>query len=344
MLPAPTATTRSNIRRGYSMSGRYEDDALVRIQQVTKRYGDLKAVDDVDLEIRPGEIFALLGPNGAGKTTLIGCITGLITGFEGTVEVAGFDVVRDYRITRRLIGLVPQELNYDAFFNVRQVLEFQGGYFGEPPSEQRVEELLEQFDLAEKAEANTRWLSGGMKRRLMICKALMHDPALLFLDEPTAGVDVELRDDLWRYVEQLRRQGMTIVLTTHYLEEAEQLADRIGIINRGRLLRVDAREQLMEELGHRHLDVELADGRAAEWMERFEGLELEAVDETTLRLRYGGSDGESATEGEVDRLMQGLVEQGAAICSVEGGRSSLEEIFRTVLQEDTRRNESGGSQ
>lgn len=323
------------------MSGRFERDSLVQVRGVTKRYGELKAVDDVDLDIRPGEIFALLGPNGAGKTTLIGCITGLVTGFEGSIDVAGFDVIDDYRITRRLVGLVPQELNYDAFFNVRQVLEFQAGYFGEKPPPEKIDALLRQFELYEKQDANTRWLSGGMKRRLMICKALVHEPVLLFLDEPTAGVDVDLRDAMWRYVRQLRAEGMTIVLTTHYLEEAEELADRIGIINRGRLLRVDARESLMEEFGHRRLDVELDGATAVRWRDELEELELEAIDPNTLRLHYAGAeDGDRATE--VDRLMRALIDGGATIAGIEGGRSSLEEIFRTVLHADMEVEEPGG--
>ena len=322
------------------MTNYFEGDALVSVRDVTKRYGELRAVDDVDLEIRPGEIFALLGPNGAGKTTLIGCIAGLISSFDGEIDVAGFDVVDDYRITRRLIGLVPQELNYDAFFNVRQVLEFQAGYFGEKPSKERIDELLAQFDLLEKEDANTRWLSGGMKRRLMICKALVHDPVLLFLDEPTAGVDVDLRDELWSYVRRLRRQGMTIVLTTHYLEEAEKLADRIGILNRGRLLRVDARESLMEEFGRRHLDVVLADADARRWVDELADLNLELVDDETLRLRYGG-DAAGEQGPTVDRLMRKLTEGGATIESIEGARSSLEEIFRTVLHEDISRQDGG---
>lgn len=316
----------------------YDRDYLVRVEKVTKRYGELRAVDDVSMEIHPGEIFALLGPNGAGKTTLIGCITGLITGFEGGIDIAGFDVVRDYQITRRMVGLVPQELNYDAFFTVRQVLEFQAGYFGVRPSPERIDELLEKFSLLEKAEANTRWLSGGMKRRLMICKALLHNPALIFLDEPTAGVDVDLRDELWEYVEGLRDQGTTIVLTTHYLEEAERLADRVGIINRGRLLRVDAREALMEEFGQRHLDVTLEGANAGKWVRELEGLELDLVDERTLRLHFQGGDGDG--EGSsVDRLVRALIEGGERIGNMSGGRSSLEEIFRRVLKEDTSREE-----
>ena len=324
------------------MSGRFERKELVRVQGVTKRYGELTAVDDVDLAIRPGEIFALLGPNGAGKTTLIGCITGLISGFEGSIDIAGYDVVRDYRITRRLVGLVPQELNYDAFFNVRQVLEFQAGYFGARPGSDRIEELLREFELYEKQDSNTRWLSGGMKRRLMICKALVHDPVLLFLDEPTAGVDVDLRDAMWRYVEKLRAEGMTIVLTTHYLEEAERLADRIGIINQGRLLRVDAREELMEEFGQRHLDVELVGGGARKWIDHFSDLDLEVLDDGRLRLRYGGAAAADRERPEVDQLLRGLSEGGAVIEAVEGGRSSLEEIFRTVLHADQDAQKAGG--
>ncbi len=319
------------------MGSKFGGDFLVRARNVTKKYDELRAVDDVSVEIRPGEIFALLGPNGAGKTTLIGCITGLITGFEGTIEMAGFDVVDDYRVTRRLVGLVPQELNYDAFFSVRQVLEFQAGYFGVKPSPERVESLLEQFSLLDKADANTRWLSGGMKRRLMICKALMHDPVLLFLDEPTAGVDVELRDELWQYVRNLRDQGMTIVLTTHYLEEAERLADRVGIINRGRLLRVDARESLMDEFGRRHLDVTLKHGDARTWAQKFGELNVEAVDDSMLRLHYATGD------SNVNQLLQVLVGQGAEISDIETGRSSLEEIFRTLLREDAEEVSEGGA-
>ena len=326
------------------MGREYDRDALVHVDSVTKRYGELKAVDNVDLQIKPGEIFALLGPNGAGKTTLIGCITGLVTGFEGRIDVAGFDVVDDYRITRRLVGLVPQELNYDAFFNVRQVLEFQAGYFGKKLSDERIEELLDQFDLLEKEEANTRWLSGGMKRRLMICKALVHDPALLFLDEPTAGVDVDLRDELWRYVRRLRDEGMTIVLTTHYLEEAEKLADRIGIIHRGRLVRVGARKTLMEQFGKRRLDVELADGDPHRWIDEFPELTLEVIDAATLRLHYGGADEPQDTPA-VDRLLRGLIERGVTVAGVEGAPSSLEEIFRTVLrEEETKRNQGSHRQ
>ena len=310
------------------MKKKYEGESLVMVEGVSKRYGDLRAVDDVSLEIKPGEIFALLGPNGAGKTTLIGCITGLVAGFEGSIKVAGYDVVEDYRITRRLIGLVPQELNYDAFFNVRQVIEFQGGYYGERPTKEKVDALLKSFSLLEKAEANTRWLSGGMTRRLMICKALMHDPALLFLDEPTAGVDVELREELWTYVRQMRDAGMTIVLTTHYIEEAEQLADRVGIINRGKLIRVDETQSLMEEFGKRHVDIELKVARAEALA--MEGalvrlpLGLEVLGPNRVRLSYHQSEG-------LNDLLRVITEQGFEVAFIEGGRSSLESIFRELV-------------
>ncbi|WP_199589766.1 ABC transporter ATP-binding protein [Lujinxingia litoralis] len=312
-------------------------EAVVELKGLTKRYGELKAVDDVSLAIEPGEIFALLGPNGAGKTTMIGCVTGMITGFEGRAAVAGLDVVENYRVTRRMVGLVPQELNWDAFFTVRQVLEFQAGYFGVKPTRGEIDALLDQFSLLEKADANTRWLSGGMKRRLMICKALMHDPVVLFLDEPTAGVDVELRDELWGYVEALRERGTTIVLTTHYLEEAEKLADRVGIINQGRLLRVDDREALLEAFGRRHVSVTLSEIPSPQVLEALGPHQVE-VEGRTLTLSYGQTEGDEG--GEVDFFLRAIVGAGARVESVEGGRSSLETIFREVLHGDLAQKEA----
>jgi len=302
--------------------------ALLELQNVHKRYGDFVAVDDVSVSIEPGEIFALLGPNGAGKTTLIGCITGLNTGFGGRIRVAGYDVARDYRITRRLVGLVPQELNYDAFFTVRELLAIQAGYFGVRPDDPRIDELLESFALADKADANTRWLSGGMKRRLMICKALVHDPVLLFLDEPTAGVDVELREELWEYVERLRDRGTTIVLTTHYIEEAEQLADRIGILNRGQLGRVASRDELMREFGDATLEVEVDAPIPASLISQWRGsLDVELVDPTTARLRYG-----AGGKDETHALIASLISAGLQLQRVDSKRSSLEEVFRTLVR------------
>jgi ABC-2 type transport system ATP-binding protein len=302
---------------------------LLQIDGVTKRYGDLVAVDDVSLDIYPGEIFALLGPNGAGKTTLINCISGLTVGFEGSIQVAGFDVVDDYRVTRRLIGLVPQEINYDAFFSVKNTLAFQGGYFGVPPDDEQIEELLEQFSLKEKINATSRWLSGGMKRRLMICKALMHDPVLLFLDEPTAGVDVELRDELWEYVRGLRDQGTTVVLTTHYLEEAEELADRIGIIHRGRLLRVQGRDALMNEFGSHTATIRLLDDVPADFADRFD-VELQ-IDGRRIDVAYDEEGVSGASP--IDQVLRELYAEGLTIDRLEARSSSLEEIFKDLVFE-----------
>jgi len=224
-------------------------EPVVTIRGVSKRFGALTALDRVDLDIRGGEIFALLGPNGAGKTTLISVVAGLLRASEGEVLVLGKDVVRDYRFTRSAIGLVPQEINFDPFFTVEEALRIQAGYFDVRLSDERLTEILDALDLGAKRKSNSRTLSGGMKRRLLIGKALVHDPRVLFLDEPTAGVDVELRRSLWRYVRSLRDRGKTIVLTTHYLEEAEALADRVGVIDRGRLLVVEEKEALLRRHG-----------------------------------------------------------------------------------------------
>jgi ABC-2 type transport system ATP-binding protein len=224
-------------------------EPVVTLRGVSKRFGALVALAHVDLEIRAGEIFALLGPNGAGKTTLISIVAGLLHATAGEVRVLGRDVVKDYRFTRRAIGLVPQEINFDPFFTVEEALRIQAGYFDVRLSEARLTEILEALDLAGKRTANSRVLSGGMKRRLLIGKALVHDPKVLFLDEPTAGVDVELRRSLWRYVRTLRDRGTTIVLTTHYLEEAEALADRVGVIDKGTLLVVEEKQALLQRHG-----------------------------------------------------------------------------------------------
>jgi ABC-2 type transport system ATP-binding protein len=223
----------------------------VRLRGATKKFGNFVALDGVDLDIHRGEVFALLGPNGAGKTTLISLVSGTARATSGTVEVLGQDVVRDYRFTRRRVGLVPQEINFDPFFTVAETLRFQAGYFGVRLSDGRIEEILANLGLLDKRDANTRALSGGMKRRLLIAKALVHDPPVLFLDEPTAGVDVELRRDLWNYVKRLAAKGTTIVLTTHYLEEAEELADRIGVIKNGKLLVVEDKQSLLARFSHR---------------------------------------------------------------------------------------------
>ncbi len=240
-------------------------DPVVQLRGVTKRFGDgVEALAGVDLDVRPGEIFALLGPNGAGTTTLISIVAGLLRATSGEVRVDGRDVVREYQATRRAVGLVPQEINFDPFFTVEETLRIQAGYFGVALSEARLVEILDALDLTAKRTTNSRALSGGMKRRLLIGKALVHEPKVLFLDEPTAGVDVELRQALWRYVRVLRDRGTTVVLTTHYLDEAEELADRVGVIDRGRLLVVEETAALLRQHGARSLEdvfVRLVGGR-----------------------------------------------------------------------------------
>jgi ABC-2 type transport system ATP-binding protein len=233
------------------------DLPAVRLRCATKRYGSFTALDGVSLEIRRGEVFALLGPNGAGKTTLISLVAGISLPTAGSVEVLGHDVISEYRLTRRAVGLVPQEINFDPFFTVEEALRFQAGYFGIEVSEERLVEILAALGLLDKRSSNTRALSGGMKRRLLIAKALVHRPPVLFLDEPTAGVDVELRRDLWSYVRKMSAEGTTIVLTTHYLEEAEELADRIGVIKNGRLLVVEDKSKLLARYGRRTVRLQL---------------------------------------------------------------------------------------
>jgi ABC-2 type transport system ATP-binding protein len=232
--------------------------AAVETERLMKSYPTVDALKGVSLRIEPGEIFALLGPNGAGKTTWISIVCGLTRASGGRATVHGLDVAREAVAARKLIGLVPQEINFDPFFSVREVLRFQMGYYGQRPDEQRILEVLEVLELADKADANTRELSGGMKRRLLIAKALVHRPKVAFLDEPTAGVDVALRRDLWAYVRRLRDQGTTIVLTTHYLEEAEQLADRIAVIDHGDLITVDTPRALTARHGRKRVRFTLA--------------------------------------------------------------------------------------
>lgn len=317
------------------MAPSYDDPFILSIRRLTKRFKTLTAVDDVSLDIRPGEIFALLGANGAGKTTLIGCVSGLISRFEGDIRVAGFDVRRDYRITRQLVGLVPQELNYDAFFKTRDALAFQGGYFGRRRACERANSLLEIFRLKEKAAANTRSLSGGMKRRLMICKALVHEPVLLFLDEPTAGVDVELREELWNYIQELRMAGTTIVLTTHYLEEAERLADRIGIIHKGRLLRVDAREELMRSFGRRWIEVSLSGEVTDGLLDALREFQPQRLEARRLRIEFPESLLASSNGSNPVHVLSEVVQgAGLRIDEIEGGRSRLEQVFREIVQGD----------
>ena len=231
---------------------------IISVQKLSKTYATgFRALKDIDLDIRRGEIFALLGPNGAGKTTLIGIICGIVNPTDGTVTVDGHDIIKDYRAARALIGLVPQELHTDAFESVWGTVTFSRGLFGKSASPAHIEHVLKALSLWDKKDDKIMALSGGMKRRVMIAKALSHEPRILFLDEPTAGVDVELRKDMWHVVRNLRASGVTIILTTHYIEEAEEMADRIGVINKGELILVEDKDELMRKLGRKQLTLHL---------------------------------------------------------------------------------------
>jgi len=236
---------------------------VLSLEGLQKSYGSFTALNDVTLDIRQGEIFALLGPNGAGKSTLIGTVCGMVKKTAGKVRLFGIDIDDDPVGPRYRVGLVPQEINFDPFFTPTECLEIQQGYYGQKPDPERIREVLEAMQLTSKANVVTRALSGGMRRRLLIAKALVHRPQLVFLDEPTAGVDVELRRDLWTYVRRLRAEGTTVVLTTHYLEEAEELADRVGVIDGGRLLLVEEKATLLQRLGERRIIVHLEKPQAA---------------------------------------------------------------------------------
>jgi len=299
---------------------------VLRLCGVTKHFGELCALDRIDLAIDKGEIFGLLGPNGAGKTTLISIIAGLVRRSSGSVEVMGYDLQRQPLQVRSCIGLVPQELNYDPFFNVNEVLRFSMGYFGRRPDQARIDELLAILDLQEKKHTNTRALSGGMKRRLMIAKALVHDPPLVFLDEPTAGVDVELREELWHYIGLLRGRGTTIVLTTHYMEEAERLADRIGILHRGKLVRTGTRDELLREFGEQVLVFEV-DRPPSPLPPGLRSLGVEPG-ENGNRLVYRYQQGQGSGVNEV---LAALALEGLSVRQIHDRHTRLEDVFLKII-------------
>jgi ABC-2 type transport system ATP-binding protein len=301
---------------------------IVAISNVSKIYASgYQALKNVTLEIQPGEILALLGPNGAGKTTLISIICGIVTASTGSVTVGGHDIVADYRVTRSLIGLVPQELTLGAFDRVWHTLCFSRGLFGKKPDPHYLEQLLKDLSLWEKKNSMLMTLSGGMKRRVLIGKALAHEPLVLFLDEPTAGVDVELRKDMWALVRRLRESGVTIILTTHYIEEAEAIADRVGIINQGELLLVDDKQALMHKLGKRQLIVEL-DTTLAVLPAALVPWELDlSTDGCQLIYTYDPH----KTHTGINELLQTIREAGLLIKDVQTTKTSLEEIFVSLV-------------
>jgi ABC-2 type transport system ATP-binding protein len=306
---------------------------MVKIEGVWKRYeGGFEALRGVDLDIEQGEILALLGPNGAGKTTLISAICGITQPTEGTIRVGGHDVIEDYRVARNLIGLVPQEINLEPFEKVINSVRFSRGLFGKKPDDALIESVLRKLSLWDKRDNRVMELSGGMKRRVLIAKALAHEPRVLFLDEPTAGVDVELRKDMWDTVEELKRDGVTIILTTHYIEEAEAIADRVGVINKGQILLVEEKQSLMTRMGQKELRVELAEPLTTV---------PEALGSYALTLAEGGMSLVYAYDTGAERtgiasLMADLSAAGLQVRDVHTAQSSLEDIFVGLVtaQED----------
>ncbi len=302
---------------------------ILQIDRVSKTYASgHTALHEVSLDIQRGEIFALLGPNGAGKTTLIGIVCGLVRASGGTVTVDGHDHVRDWRAARSLIGLVPQELTTDAFETVWNTVSFSRGLFGLPPNPAHIEQTLRALSLWDKKDNHVRTLSGGMKRRLLIAKALSHEPKLLFLDEPSAGVDVALRRDMWALVRQLRDSGVTVILTTHYIEEAEEMADRIGVIRQGRLILVEHTASLMQQLGRKRLTLALQQPLTAlpAGLQAF-ALSL-AADGHELHYDYDAAAGPS----RIDALLLALAAAEVEFKDLKTTQSSLEDIFVSLVQ------------
>lgn len=304
--------------------GQTQVDTILSVKGLTKRYGSgFQALKDVNLEIRKGEIFALLGPNGAGKTTLISIICGIVNPSEGTVIADGHDILKDYRAARHKIGLVPQELTTDAFEKVSATLRFSRGLFGKAPNPALLDKILKDLSLYEKRDNKIITLSGGMKRRVMIAKALSHEPEILFLDEPTAGVDVELRRDMWAMVRELREKGVTIILTTHYIEEAEEMADRVGVINKGEIILVEEKTALMKKLGKKELTLSLRDP-IAKVPDGFHEHKLElAADGHELIYTFDSKNDHSG----IPDLLKRLSEAGIEIKDLQTKESSLEDIF-----------------
>jgi ABC-2 type transport system ATP-binding protein len=302
---------------------------IISVSSLSKTYATgFQALKRINLDIRRGEIFALLGPNGAGKTTLIGIICGIITATEGSVKVDGHDIVRDYRVARSLIGLVPQELATDAFATVGATVNFSRGLWGKRPHPEHVAKILKSLTLWDRKDDKILTLSGGMKRRLMIAKALAHEPQILFLDEPTAGVDVELRKDMWGVVRSLRASGVTIILTTHYIEEAEEMADRIGIINKGELTLVEDKAELMHKLGTKQLTLHLLDTLDS-IPPALAAYHLSITDDGTKLVYTYDAQGERAG---IPKLLADLGAAGIRFCDLHTTQSSLEDIFVDLVR------------
>jgi len=309
-----------------------DEKPILRISGLNKFYsGGFQALKEINLEIKKGEIIALLGPNGAGKTTLISVVCGIVNPSSGEVIVDGYDIIKDFRKTRSIIGLVPQELTTDSFETVFNTVSFSRGLFGKPPSAAYVEKVLRSLSLWDKKDNMIMTLSGGMKRRVLIAKALSHEPTVLFLDEPTAGVDVSLRKDMWEIVRELKAEGVTIILTTHYIEEAEEIADRVGVINNGEIILMEDKDKLMAKLGKKQLILDLRDQLSA-IPEGLVDYDLE-LSENGMQLIYTFN-----TQGDrtgITSLMDDLKIAGIAFRDLNTTQSSLEDIFVNLVEESS---------
>jgi ABC-2 type transport system ATP-binding protein len=321
---------RPPISGAVRLPGNFLMQAIISISKLSKTYASgFQALKGVNLEIRRGEIFALLGPNGAGKTTLIGIVCGILNATEGKVRVDGRDIVGDYRAARSLIGLVPQELTTDAFESVWNTVSFSRGLFGKSPKPAHIEKVLRDLSLWNRKDDKVMTLSGGMKRRLLIAKALSHEPAILFLDEPTAGVDVELRRDMWELVRSLRASGVTIILTTHYIDEAEEMADRIGVISKGEIILVEDKAELMHKLGKKQLTV-LLEAPLERIPEELAGYGLElSGDRCELTYTYD----RVSNHTDVGALLEALNRARVDFKDLKTSQSSLEDIFVSLVRE-----------
>jgi ABC-2 type transport system ATP-binding protein len=296
----------------------------IEIRGVSKTYGSVRALADIDLDIAEGEFFALLGPNGAGKTTLISILAGLARADTGSLKVMGHDVTTDYRGARRSLGVVPQELVFDPFFTVRETLQFQSGYFGLGRNDDWIEEVMARLDLTNRADFNMRALSGGMKRRVLVAQALVHKPPVIILDEPTAGVDVELRQGLWQFIRQLNGDGHTIVLTTHYLDEAEALCSRVGMLKQGKLVALDSTHNLLKGYSGAQLRLRLANGSLPESL-----VQMTAGAPTNGEYLLGLRD-----YAEVETVLAELRKNHLAVAFMELEQPDLEEVFVEIMRRD----------
>ena len=306
-------------------------DNHILINNLSKVYDNgFNALKKVSLEVKQGEILAMLGPNGAGKTTLISIICGIVTPSSGSVTVDGFDIIKDYRETRSRIGMVPQELNLESFETVFDTVSYSRGLYGKPPKPEHIEKILKDLSLWDKKDQRLRQLSGGMKRRVLIAKALSHEPKILFLDEPTAGVDVELRREMWKVVDSLRKTGVTIILTTHYIEEAEAIADRVGVINQGEIILVEEKKKLLKKMGQKTLTIELQES-IKEIPKSLEKYNLD-IGDNKMYLNYTYSLQEKQTG--ITNLLQDLKDTGLKLRDLKTEQSNLEKIFVNLVKEN----------